>query len=78
MGCDCGDCEKMMQPYIDGVLSEEEIREAQEHLARCPGCDKRYRFEERLRHYVRVAADEPMPTELRERLVGMRSSPPPG
>jgi anti-sigma factor (TIGR02949 family) len=78
MTCGCDDCEKMMQPYMDGVLSEQEIAEAQEHLARCPGCDKRYRFEERLRHYVRVAADEPMPTELRERLVGMRSSPPPG
>ena len=63
----------MMQPYMDGVLSEEEIREAQGHLARCPGCDKRFKFEERLRHYVRVAADEPMPVSLRERLVGLRS-----
>jgi anti-sigma factor (TIGR02949 family) len=77
MGCGCDDCEKMMQPYIDGVLSEVEIADAQEHLERCPHCDKRYRFEEHLRHWVRVATDEPMPAELRERLVGMRTSTPP-
>jgi anti-sigma factor (TIGR02949 family) len=77
MGCGCGDCEQMMQPYMDRVLSEPEIAEAQEHLARCPHCDKRYRFEEQLRQYVRVATDEPMTSELRDRLVGMRHAAPP-
>ena len=72
MGCGCDDCEQMMQPYIDGVLSEEQIREAQEHLERCPGCDKRFRFEEKLRRFVRVAADEPMPDALKVRLAGLR------
>ena len=47
-----------MQPYLDGVLSDEEVKEAWEHLAACPGCDKRYRFEQDLRHFVRVAVDE--------------------
>jgi anti-sigma factor (TIGR02949 family) len=73
MGCGCDDCEKMMQPYMDGVLSEEQIREAQEHLDLCPPCDKRFRFEERLRHFVRVAVDEPMPEALKERLAGLRT-----
>ncbi len=41
-----------MQPYIDGMLSEEQIAEAKEHLERCPHCDKRFRFEEQLRHWV--------------------------
>jgi anti-sigma factor (TIGR02949 family) len=77
MGCGCGDCEQMMQPYMDRVLSEQEIAEAQEHLGRCPHCDKRYRFEEQLRQYVRVATDEPMTSELRDRLVGMRHAVPP-
>ncbi len=77
MGCGCGDCEEMMQPYIDGMLSEEQIAEAKEHLERCPHCDKRFRFEEQLRHWVRVAADEPMTDELRKRLVGMRTAAPP-
>jgi anti-sigma factor RsiW len=73
MGCGCDDCEQMMQPYIDGVLSEEQIREAREHLERCPPCDKRFRFEEKLRHFVRVAVDEPMTDALKERLAGLRT-----
>ena len=44
-----------MQPYMDGMLTDDEVAEAKEHLEACPPCDKRYRFEERLRHFVRVA-----------------------
>jgi hypothetical protein len=62
----------MMQPYLDGVLSDGQVKEAWEHLANCPGCDKRYRFEASLRRFVRVAADEPMPPELMARLVELR------
>jgi len=73
MTCGCDDCEQMMQPYMDGVLSEEQIGEAQEHLARCPGCERRYRFEATLRRYVRVAFEEPMSPALKEKLAGLRS-----
>ena len=52
MACGCADCESMMQPYLDGVLSDEQVEEAKEHLDDCPGCDKRYRFEEDLRRFV--------------------------
>ena len=76
MSCGCGDCEAMMQPYLDGMLSDLEVAEAREHLARCVGCEKRYRFEEHLRHFVRVAVEEPMPEDLRRRLAGLRSRPP--
>jgi hypothetical protein len=62
----------MMQPYLDGVLSDEQVKEAWEHLAACAGCDKRYRFEQDLRRFVRVAADEPMPPELMARLAELR------
>ena len=62
-----------MQPYLDGVLSDEQVREARAHLAACPPCEKRFRFEERFRHFVRVAADEAMPVGLRDRLAGLRS-----
>ena len=75
MGCDCQDCEAMMQPYMDGMLSDEEVREAKEHLEACPPCEKRYRFEERLRRFVRVAADEPMPESLQQRLNELRTTP---
>ena len=73
MGCDCQDCEAMMQPYMDGMLTDEEIREAQEHLAACPPCEKRFRFEDELRRFVRVASLEPMPDGLKQRLAGLRS-----
>ena len=74
MGCGCGDCEEMMQPYMDKVLSDEQMREAQEHLEACPPCEKRYHFEESLRQYVRVAVEEPMSPELHEKLAGLRSA----
>jgi anti-sigma factor (TIGR02949 family) len=73
MPCGCDDCEEMMQPYLDGVLSDEQVLEAKAHLARCAGCEKRYRFEVSLRRFVRVAATEPISPELRQRLAGLRS-----
>ncbi len=56
----CEKCEEMMQPFLDGSLSPAEVKEAESHLETCSWCAKRYRFEERLRHYVRVATSEPM------------------
>jgi len=73
MSCGCGDCEKMMQPYLDGVLSDEQVREAQAHLADCPGCEKRYRFEVSLRRFVRVAVYEEMAPELKVKLSSLRA-----
>jgi hypothetical protein len=63
----------MMQPYMDSVLTDEEIAEAKEHLAACPPCEKRFRFEERLRVFVRVSVDEPMSDGLKAKLAGLRS-----
>ena len=61
----CAHCEEMMQPYLDHVLTDEEKEEAEAHLAECEPCRRRYKFEESLRVYVRKAATEQMPTELR-------------
>jgi anti-sigma factor (TIGR02949 family) len=69
----CDKCEEMMQPYLDGSLSEDEVREAERHLSTCTWCAKRYKFEERLRHYVRVAVSEPMPPELKAKLAALRT-----
>jgi len=69
----CDKCEEMMQPYLDGALSEVEVAEARVHLERCRWCAKRYRFEERLRHYVRVELSETMSPELKARLVALRT-----
>jgi anti-sigma factor RsiW len=58
---------------MDRVLSTEERAEAEAHLAECNWCAKRYRFEERLRQYVRIAVDEPMPAELKAKLASLRT-----
>lgn len=69
----CAHCEEMMQPYLDHVLTDEEMAAAEAHLAGCDGCRRRYKFEESLRVYVRKAADEQqMPAELRQKLAALR------
>ena len=69
----CEKCEEMMQPFLDGTLSDDEVVEAERHLEKCSWCAKRYRFEERLRHYVRVVAAEPMSPELKAKLAALRT-----
>ena len=69
---ECEKCEELMQPYLDRVLDEREVAEAKLHLAKCDFCERRYRFEEQLRVFIRNSAAEPMPAELRERLAALR------
>jgi anti-sigma factor RsiW len=69
----CEKCEELMQPYLDGTLSADEVAEAEKHLDGCSWCAKRYRFEERLRHYVRIAVSEPMSPALKEKLAALRT-----
>jgi hypothetical protein len=69
----CEKCEEMMQPFLDGTLSDVEVAEAQSHLDKYSWCAKRYHFEERLRHYVRVAFTEPMPADLKAKLAALRT-----
>ena len=67
----CKHCEELLQPYLDRELTKEEQREAEAHLAGCPVCSKAYRFEERLRRYVRECCSEQAPPELREKLAAI-------
>ena len=69
----CAHCEEVMQPFLDRVLSESELAEAERHLADCGYCRKRYRFEETLRLFIRQTVIEPMPPELKERLAALRT-----
>ncbi len=69
----CAKCEELLQPYLDRVLSDAELAEAQMHLDGCDYCARRYRFEATLRQFVRLAAVEPMPPELKERLAALRT-----
>jgi len=68
----CAHCEEMMQPYLDHVLTDDEMVEAEAHLAECEPCRRRYRFEESLRVYVRKAVTEQMSPELRQKLSALR------
>jgi hypothetical protein len=69
----CERCERMMQPYLDRVLSETEFLEAEQHLLDCSYCSRRYRFEESLRVYVRQTCAEKMAPELKQKLVALRT-----
>ena len=70
----CDRCEELMQPYLDRVLDDAERAEAERHLDLCSYCRDRYRFEVSLRMFVREAVAEPMPAQLRTKLVGLRTS----
>jgi mycothiol system anti-sigma-R factor len=70
----CAECEQMMQPYMDRVLTDAERAEAEAHLDDCAYCRRRYRFEEKLRQFVRQAVEiEPMPVELKTKLAALRT-----
>jgi mycothiol system anti-sigma-R factor len=70
----CAHCEEVMQQYMDRVLTDAERAEAEAHLDECAYCRKRYRFEETLRVFVRQAvAAEPIPVELRQKLLALRT-----
>jgi Putative zinc-finger len=68
----CAHCEEMMQPYLDHVLSDAEVREAEMHLDECDKCRRRFRFEESLRRYVKLAVDEQMSPALKQKLAALR------
>jgi anti-sigma factor (TIGR02949 family) len=69
----CEKCEELMQPYLDRALSDEEREQAERHLQGCPHCEKRYRFEESLRVFVRQVCSEQMPPELKAKLAALRT-----
>ena len=69
----CDQCEELLQRFLYRDLSEEERAVAEEHLDGCDYCRKRYRFEEELRRFVRQAAIEPMPPELKMKLAELRT-----
>ena len=62
----CEECEKLLQPFLDRELSEDERAEAQRHLDDCSYCAKRFRFE-------RQAAVEEMTPQLKQKLAALRT-----
>ncbi len=70
----CDKCEQMLQPYLDRELTEAERVEAELHLDGCSYCRARYRFEEKLRMFVRHAAVETMDPQLKRKLASLRTA----
>ena len=70
----CEKCEQMLQPYLDRELTEAERQEAEAHLEGCSYCRKRYRFEEKLRMFVRQATVEQMDPLLKQKLASLRTA----
>jgi mycothiol system anti-sigma-R factor len=69
----CAKCEEVLQPFLDRELSDAEYATAEAHLDQCSYCRKRYRFEEKLRMYVRQACAEEMPPDLKAKLAALRT-----
>lgn len=70
---DCDHCEQMLQPYLDRVLSDDERRDAEQHLSECAWCSKRYRFEADLRQIVKTSVAYEMTPELVTKLSDLRT-----
>jgi predicted anti-sigma-YlaC factor YlaD len=73
---DCEKCEELLQGYLDRDLAPEEVVVAEGHLDGCDYCRRRYRFEERLRRYIRLSASERMPAGLLQKLTELRDQRP--
>ena len=69
----CAKCEEVLQPFLYRQLSDAEEAEAESHLNECSYCRRRYKFEEKLRMYVRLTLAEEMPPELKAKLAALRT-----
>jgi predicted anti-sigma-YlaC factor YlaD len=72
----CEKCEELLQGYLDRDLAPEEVVVAEGHLDGCDYCRRRYRFEEKLRRYIRLSASERMPAGLMAKLAELRDRAP--
>jgi anti-sigma factor (TIGR02949 family) len=69
---DCEKCEELLQGYLDRDLTPAEVVVAEGHLDKCAYCRRRYRFEEKLRRYIKTTASERMPAGLMAKLAELR------
>ena len=68
----CEKCEELLQGYLDRDLTAAEVVVAESHLDGCDYCRRRYRFEEKLRRYIKISASERMPAGLMAKLAELR------
>jgi predicted anti-sigma-YlaC factor YlaD len=70
----CSECEQLLELYLDGELSGEEVRKAETHLDDCGYCRRRYRLERFFRVYLRQVTSEPISPALIAKLASLRTS----
>jgi anti-sigma factor (TIGR02949 family) len=71
--CDCADCERKLQQYVDRDLSQQERVDVEAHLATCRHCARCYRLEAGFRGQLRKLGAEQMPAGLKEKLAALRT-----
>ncbi len=65
----CKKYDLMIDDYIDGLLSDKERDELEEHLSKCEECRRSLRFSIALRQMIRVSAEEP-PENMHQKIMG--------
>ena len=68
----CAHCEEMMQPYLDHVLTEEEMDQAEAHLAECVRLPQALQVRGEPADLRAQGGDREMPAELRQKLAALR------
>src|SRR5689334_2307927 len=59
----CRQVTTLLDAFLDGELSAEDVFDVEEHLSTCSACAERQRFESALRHSVkRAALEDAMPS----------------
>jgi len=67
---DCRETIRQLYSYLDEMLEESLRVQISTHLDECPDCQDRVEFEYTLKARIRArATDEPLPDELRQRLL---------
>lgn len=67
---ECDETIRQLYAYLDDFLDETMKAEITSHLVECPDCQGRVEFEYSLKVHIRHRAqEEPLPDELRQRLL---------
>jgi mycothiol system anti-sigma-R factor len=65
----CVEVHRSMHIFLDGELSAPQHRALSDHLTACPPCRRAHSFQVELRSVVATKAIDPMPDDVRARIV---------
>lgn len=55
---DCADIEQLVQTFIDGNLTGDELKAFEDHIEYCLPCEKKVEFDKHLKEVVRLKSSE--------------------